>query len=731
MTTELFKKRLSAFYSTWRIHRHLWGNSDIIVFSTPAQAASNLTGDFFVWLFGEDLAGTTAVFTPSSIFFLCAQESFSRLRSLASYATEVLKIPVSVELNPRRRFSGPRILSSYPTEVMRIPVSVELKPECRRDEEGLSKLDEIIRSMRLRLKSGKSNDDPTCTLTVGCIDKEIPKSKLLMSCVNDFECFAKYRISTVNNAVRSVMVQITACESRIYKNDNLLADNMQFNRGVKRTMEDRVEKSDLIKGFKEMNVSKDEAETSSKVNTDKEMMILENLGWKFEKAANEPPPLVVDQSKTTEPMMEGETSFVPFRLEKEKVVGMQIQCYNESRQFKQPETEKDGVRKDKKAARKGLSVPEQRLTSFYSSWRKYRNELWGDSDVLVVTTPPSSPSGSIAAMLDRPVSSSFFLWLLGRDFPNTTAVFMDRAIYFFCPIESYAKLCLLGLYMTKAAQVSVSVQQKVKAGDESELLNSTLDALWTDRANDHPVIIGYIDGEAPSSKLDEGMFQATNVMRGFLKLLCEEGDGLKSLQSRSLDTTEDKDIENLAENYQQVMSLLSNDAKASSMVSNEQQKDELLQEKHENKDELHKSEEANQLLQEVNGKIGNLPSKFAEMNIVVEGEQCPHSTEEDGSESKLLVAEEGNSPCNAEPVVLAEEEQESQSGNVRVDSSIENACNQSKESVGSDDDWEIIETSHEGQQPNIANNSSWGSWIGRAFSSVSLHHKAAGDEASS
>nr|GMD54628.1 FACT complex subunit SPT16-like [Ipomoea batatas] len=705
MTTELFKKRLSAFYSTWRIHTHLWGNSDIIVFSTPAQAASNLTGDFFVWLFGEDLAGTTAVFTPSSIFFLCAQQSFSRLRSLGSYATEVLKIPVSVELNPRKRFSGPRI-----------------------DEEGLSKLDEIIRSMRLRLKSGKSIDDPTCTLTVGCIDKEIPKSKLLMSCVNDFECFAKYRISTVNNAVRMVMVQTTASESRVYKNDNLLADNMQFNRGVKRTMEDRIENPDLIKGFKEMNVSKDEAETSSKGNTDKEMMILENLGWKFEKAAN-------DQRKTTEPMMERETSFVPFRLEKEKGVGMQMQmqCYNESREFKLPETEKDGVRKDKKAAQKGLSVPEQRLTLFYSSWRKYRNELWGGSDVLVVTTPPSSSSGSMAAMLDRPVSSSFFLWLLGRDFPNTTAVFMEQAIYFFCPIESYAKLCLLGLYMTKAAQVSVSVQQKVKAGDESELLNSTLHALWTDRANDHPVIIGYIDGEAPSSKLDEGMFQATNVMRGFLKLLCEEGEGLKSLQSRSLDTTEDKDIENPAENYQLVMSLLSNDAKASRLVSNEQQKDELLQEKHENKDKLPKSEEANQFLQEVNGKIGNLPSKFAEMNIVVEGEQCPHSTEEDGSESKLPVAEEGNSHRNAEPVpvVLVENEQESQSGNVRVDASIENDCNQSKESVGSDDDWEIIESSHEGQQPNIANNSSWGSWIGRAFSSVSLHHKAAGDEASS
>ncbi|XP_019177536.1 PREDICTED: uncharacterized protein LOC109172746 isoform X2 [Ipomoea nil] len=682
MITELFKKRLSTFYSSWRTHRQLWGNSDIVVVSTPTQAASNLrsssTGDFFLWLFGEDLAGTTAVFTPSSIFFLCTQKSFSRLRSLGGYATEVMKIPVSVELKPRSP-----------------------------DEEGFFKLDGIIRSMRLRLNSGKSpfTADLTCILTVGCIDNEIPKSKLLLSCVNGFEYFAKYRIASVNSGVR-LMVQGTD-SSIIYINDKFLADNIQFNRGVKRTMEDRIENSNnLIKGFKEMNMSLGEVETSSKENTD-EKMILENLGGNFEKAANEPPSLVVDQGKTTEPMMEGETSNVSFRLEKG----------DESREFKQecidkqPETEKNGLRKDKKAARRGLSVPEQRLTFFYSSWRKYRNELWGDSDVLVVTTPPSSSSGSMATMLDHPVSSSFLLWLLDRDFPNTTAVFMDQAIYFFCPIESYAKLCFLGLYMTTAAQISVSVQQKVKAGDESELLNSTLYALWTDRANDLPITIGYIDGEAPSSKgkLDERMFQATNVISGFLKLLYEEGDGLKSLQSRSLDTTEDKGIENLAENYQQVMSL--SDAKASSMVSNEQQKDEVLQVKLENKDELHKSEE-------VNGKIGNLPSKFAEMNIVVEGEQChQNSTEEDGSESKLLVAEK---------------EQESQSGNVR-DDGIENASNQSKESVvvSDDDDWEIIERRHEGQEPDIANNSNWRSWIGRAFSSVSSHHKAAGDEGSS
>nr|GME01219.1 FACT complex subunit SPT16-like [Ipomoea batatas] len=484
---------MSAFYSTWRIHRELWGNSDIIVFSTPAQALSDLTRKFFVWLLGKDLAGTTAVFTPSSIFFLCTQEeSFSWLRSFGGS----FKIPVSVEL-------GSYPTTTTTTEVMIIPVSVELKPD--EEEEGVSKLNEIIGSMRLRLNSGD--------LTVGCIDKEISKSKLLMSCcVND-------RISSVNCGVRILI------DSRIYA-DNIL----QFNRG-------------------------------------------------------------------------GVTEF----------------------------------KQNKKAA-------QRRVTLFYSSWRKYRNELWSDSDVLVVT----SGSGSD----HHPVSCSFFLWLLGRDFPNTTAVFMDQAIYFICPTESYSKLLLLGFYITTAAQVSVSVQPKVKAGDdeeESQLLNSSKTlkkdaaALWSDRANDRPVIIGYIDGEAPSSKvlhscvaagkLDETMFQPTNA---FLKLLCEQGlgEGLKSLP------TQDK------------MSLLyCNDAaKASTMLSNEQHKDELL----------HKPEEANQLLQEVNGKIG------------------PHSTE-----SKLLVR-------NAEPV----------SSNVRDDDDgIQNACKVS------DDDWEII---HEVQQADVANNSSWG-----------------------
>nr|GMD58214.1 uncharacterized protein LOC109172746 isoform X2 [Ipomoea batatas] len=352
---------------------------------------------------------------------------------------------------------------------MIIPVSVELKPD--EEEEGVSKLNEIIGSMRLRLNSGD--------LTVGCIDKEISKSKLLMSCcVND-------RISSVNCGVRILI------DSRIYA-DNIL----QFNRG-------------------------------------------------------------------------GVTEF----------------------------------KQNKKAAQ-----------------RRARGQT----------------------------------------------------------IIQYSVASSCGFYITTAAQVSVSVsvQPKVKAGDdeeESQLLNSSKTlkkdaaALWSDRANDRPVIIGYIDGEAPSSKvlhscvaagkLDETMFQPTNA---FLKLLCEQGlgEGLKSLP------TQDK------------MSLLyCNDAaKASTMLSNEQHKDELL----------HKPEEANQLLQEVNGKIG------------------PHSTE-----SKLLVR-------NAEPV----------SSNVRDDDDgIQNACKVS------DDDWEIIHTSQ--QPPDVANNSSWGSWIGRAFSSVSLHHKAAGDEASS
>lgn len=686
MITELFKKRLSAFYSSWRTHKELWGNSDIVVFSTPAQASNLRSSRVFLWLFGEDLADTTAVFTPSSIFFLCTQKSFSRLRILGGYATEVMKIPVSVELKPR-------------------------------NDEGLYKLDGIIRSMRLSLNSGKSlfAADLSCPLTVGCIDNEMPKSKLLLNCVNGFEYFAKYRIASVNSGVEKLIAQgdlgtAGVSDSRIYKKDSFLGDNIQFNRGVKRTLEDRIDARDKAKVPLSGSLGKLEKSNLCsliKLNDDEEM-ILDKSG-KFEKANK--PSLVVDQRENTQPMMVGETSYESYRVKK----GVGMQCYDEgnllsldeSREFKQQcinklETEKDGLMKDEKAARKGLSVPEQRLPLFYSSWRNYKKDLWGESDVLVVTT---LPSGSLATMR-HPVSSSFFKWLLGHDFPDTTAVFMDQAIYFICPIESYAELCSLGLYMTTAAQVSVSVQQKVKAGDESELINLTLYALRTHQANDHPIIIGYIDGEAPNSKvldrcvakLEERRFQTVNVISGFVKLLNEGGE-LESLQSQSLDTPEDKVIENLADNYQQVMSLSNcNNAETSIMPSNEQQKDEPLQEKHENKNELHKSE-----LEEVNGKIGNLPSKFAEMNIVVEGEQYHHSTPatENVTESKL-VAEEGN----AEQVVVAEKEQDSQSSNAR-DDVIENACNQSKESVVSDDDWEIIERHHEEQEPDLANNSRW------------------------
>lgn len=144
----------------------------MIVVSNLTTSSSSSSRGFFLWLFAEDLAGSTAVFTPSSIFFLCPEKSFSGVRNLGDYAMGVMNIPVSVELllNP---------------------------------DEGVSKLDSIIQCRRQRLFAYAL----LCTLTVGCIDDEIPRWKLLLSCLNGYFYFCHYMIAGVSRGVRKLIVQ--------------------------------------------------------------------------------------------------------------------------------------------------------------------------------------------------------------------------------------------------------------------------------------------------------------------------------------------------------------------------------------------------------------------------------------------------------------------------------------------------------------------------------------------
>nr|GMD25248.1 fact complex subunit spt16 [Ipomoea batatas] len=418
ITGEAFEMRLRDFFSSWRMsHEELWGSSDIILVSThklQAQAHPNLRSrNFLLWLLGEDVAGTTAVFTRSRIFFLCnTPESFSALHNLRGYVT-TMNIGVSVQLT---------------------------KPK-----EGVSKLDRIIIESTRRCSFG------CCSIIrVGCIDRGGWVGFMIIQCkvLDDFD---QYMIVDVDPGVQKLIGIVddettTHKSSRIYKQDILLSTYL-------RLREDAIHAMDQLENYNQSSVLK-------------EMKNIINSYLDDDEAAGTSNSNEDDANK----------------------LGIEIK---------------------------------QRSILLYSKWRKCRKELWGDSDVLVVT------SGS-----DRPLSRNFLLWLLGREFPNTTVVFKDQEIDFICPIEIRPKLCVLGLYMAVALEIIVSVEPRRKANDdESQVLNSSTLYPHFDLHRDRgiPVIIGYIDGEVPNSKflhtsgcVEYGKsFQATNVRSGFVKLLDE------------------------------------------------------------------------------------------------------------------------------------------------------------------------------------------------------------------
>nr|GMD54640.1 FACT complex subunit SPT16-like [Ipomoea batatas] len=219
---EAFEMRLRDFFSSWRMsHEELWGSSDIILVSThklQAQAHPNLRSrNFLLWLLGEDVAGTTAVFTRSRIFFLCnTPESFSALHNLRGYVT-TMNIGVSVQL---------------------------IKPK-----EGVSKLDRIIIESTRRCSFG------CCSIIrVGCIDRGgwvgfmIIQSKVL----DDFD---QYKIVDVDPGVQKLIGIVddettTHKSSRIYKQDILLSTYL-------RLREDAIHAMDQLENYNQSSVLKE------------------------------------------------------------------------------------------------------------------------------------------------------------------------------------------------------------------------------------------------------------------------------------------------------------------------------------------------------------------------------------------------------------------------------------------------------------------------------------------
>ncbi|XP_009788563.1 FACT complex subunit SPT16-like [Nicotiana sylvestris] len=151
-------------------------------------------------------------------------------------------------------------------------------------------------------------------------------------------------------------------------------------------------------------------------------------------------------------------------------------------------------------------IPEQfqkRLNAFYINWIQHKKQLWGNSDVVVIHTPPK------LAKFCNPKSSSFFLWLLGDDFTDTTVIFTPYGIYFLCTHKSFSKLREFCSCVTLTRKIPTSVQLKDKTDDGFLIIDATIrdarnirnEKAFLDVDKECPFVVGYVEGEYPKSKL--------------------------------------------------------------------------------------------------------------------------------------------------------------------------------------------------------------------------------------
>ncbi|PSS30111.1 FACT complex subunit like [Actinidia chinensis var. chinensis] len=183
-----------------------------------------------------------------------------------------------------------------------------------------------------------------------------------------------------------------------------------------------------------------------------------------------------------------------------------------------------------------LKLFKKRLISFYLCWRKHKRDLWGGSDVLAICTLPSDA-------VAHPISSSFFVWLLGHDFPDTVAVFSRNEIYFLCTRRKFSALQSLVGPAREAVQAKVTVY--FLGGDRLEQMDRIIRGMQiahkakADSDENRPFVVGYISGESPKSKL---LWSCYNNMKpneflgahvsGFSRLLNHDQNGRYSRKSR-------------------------------------------------------------------------------------------------------------------------------------------------------------------------------------------------------
>lgn len=168
-----------------------------------------------------------------------------------------------------------------------------------------------------------------------------------------------------------------------------------------------------------------------------------------------------------------------------------------------------------------LEIFGKRLKMLYAHWNG-QNNLWGNSDVLAVATPPSSED------LRYLKSSALNIWLLGYEFPDTIIVFMKKQIHF---LSSQKKVSLLEVLKEPSKEaVDAEVVMHVKAKNESGInkMDAVFQAVRSQsiaNRNGTPVV-GYIAKEAPEGVLLETWM---GKLRNENFVLCDITNGFSDL----------------------------------------------------------------------------------------------------------------------------------------------------------------------------------------------------------
>ncbi|KAK1584243.1 hypothetical protein Q3G72_031152 [Acer saccharum] len=170
----------------------------------------------------------------------------------------------------------------------------------------------------------------------------------------------------------------------------------------------------------------------------------------------------------------------------------------------------------------------KRLKTLYSHWKEHNSDMWGNSNALVIATPPASDD------LRYLKSTALNIWLVGYEFPETIMVFLKRQIHFLCSQKKASLLDVVKKSAKEAMGVEVVIHVKAKSDDGTGLMYKIFDAVNDQsKSGDHGTpVVGHISREAPEGKLletwDEKLksanFELIDVSNGFSELFAVKDD---------------------------------------------------------------------------------------------------------------------------------------------------------------------------------------------------------------